>query len=222
MQIDGISVHLLLLSLPLCVAAYLLYTFLFRSQRPDVQRLSNELLSLWLTWDGCIHGLFIALATISPPTAATTSRIAIIWQQFTLPLPSGKFQPADVIAQMAVLFVMPIGISAVMRWHREGKRWREGEMVVAAMEIYATILGFIRFRPERLRDMSPERREAALTTWAAFFFLNILWVVIPAVLLWWNFRVLSIESNEPQEQHAYEKAEHDQNTISMEAEFEEQ
>jgi len=197
MQIDITSVHLAFLSLAACFTSYVVYSFALRKDRPTAQRILNELAALWLSYDALVHGVVVALGMASgipssqTSTQPTATSITLVWQNFAQP--SQSLLPADTLANLAVALAGPVVGYAALMWWREGSRWREGEMAAAVLEILATVLGFVRFKPERLRDMSPERREAAFQSWSAFFFLNILWIVIPAALLWYNFNTMYLD-----------------------------
>jgi len=100
---------------------------------------------------------------------------------------------------MVVSLAAPLAGYAAVQWWRNARRWREGEMVLAGLELYAAMLGFMRFKPERLSRMSAVQREAAFRTWATFFFFNMLWIVIPACLLWYNFKALQLQDDAAEE-----------------------
>ncbi|KZO93111.1 hypothetical protein CALVIDRAFT_540360 [Calocera viscosa TUFC12733] len=197
MRIDTLSVTFTLLSCATCFASYLVYSLALRKERPSPTRLVNELAALWLSYDALTHAVVVAvgmasgLPTNSSSSAPMSARMTLVWQNFAQQ--SQSLLPADVIAQIAVTLACPLAGYAALMWWRDQRRWREGEIAAAVLDIFATVLGFMRFRPERLRDMSPERREAAFQTWAAFFFLNMLWVVIPAAMLYYNFNALQQE-----------------------------
>ncbi|KZT54209.1 hypothetical protein CALCODRAFT_500129 [Calocera cornea HHB12733] len=201
MQIDITSVNAALLSFAACFTGYFLYSFAMRKARPSLSRLVNELAGIWLLYDAVIHAIVIAFGaasmTTSPPIPPSVTRITLVWQTFAQP--SQYLHPIDSIAQTAVLLAFPfVGYAAVM-WWRDETRWREGEMVGATLSTFVTVLGFMRFQPERLRDMSPQRRDAALFTWVAFFFLNMLWIVIPLALLYQNYNALRQEEAEKED-----------------------
>lgn len=199
MQIDIHSVQIALFSWVAGCLSYAIYAGIIRKDRLSVQRMLNDIAALWLSYDALVHAVVVAFgmaASALPPHAPPSSKppttpITLVWQAFAQS--SQTLRPEEMVAQLAVTLVVPVAGYAALMWWREQRRWREGEMVAAALEIYATVLGFISFRPERLRDMEPERRQMAFRAWGVFFFLNMLWLVIPAALLWFNFKALYLD-----------------------------
>jgi len=203
MQIDITSVHVALISFNVCLGAYVTYWALVRRERPTSVRAINDLCAIWLSYDAAIHAIVVALGMASPipsliaaaPAAAEHPiRVALVWQNFVKP--DQALLPATMVGQLAVSLAGPIAGYAALMWWRSTTRWREGEMVAAGLELYASIVGFLRFKPERLVSMSAAQRDAAFRNWAAFFFFNVLWIVIPALLLWNNFKALQLEDDE--------------------------
>ncbi|KIJ54395.1 hypothetical protein M422DRAFT_222000 [Sphaerobolus stellatus SS14] len=149
---------------------------------------------IWMTFDALIHfsfeGSFLYLSTFGRTVITSTGPFAELWMEYARA--DTKWGIADpTVVSLEILTVLGAGPMAAYIAYLLVKNdpvrhyWI---VVISTAELYG---GFMTFGPSWLEGSPSLNTSHWLYTWVYLFFMNIIWVVIPFVLLYDSYGAIA-------------------------------